>query len=135
MKTHRFRICALFQSAWMRLGGFLLIVLIVAGCATEVGRHTLLKQGYAPKPAGHPIDVFTNGVPARAFERVAIIDAHCESQGWMQPNLEHDGLPVLKKQARAAGCDAIIEIEARKPDNWTMETKTIHFTCVGIAYK
>jgi hypothetical protein len=111
------------------------LLLLVAGCATEVGQHTLLKQGYAPKPANYSIEVFTNGLPSRVYERVAILDAHCESQGWMTPNLEHDALPMLIKQARAAGCDAIIEIEARKSDNWTLETRTLHFSAVGIAYK
>ena len=107
----------------------------LAGCATEVGQFTVLKSGYAPKPANHPIDVYTNSLPNRAYERVAILDVHCESQGFMTPNLEHDGLPVLMKQARQAGCDGIIEIEARKPANWTLETRSIHFSAVGIAYR
>ena len=113
----------------------LLLVLLTPGCANEVGHFTPLKQGYAAKSAIHPIDVFTNGLPTRAFERVAILDVHCESQGWMTPNLEHDALPVLMKQARAAGCDAIIEIKQRKPANWTFETKSLHFSAVGVAYK
>jgi uncharacterized protein YbjQ (UPF0145 family) len=54
----------------------------------------------------------------------------------MTPNLEKDALPMLIKQARAAGCDAIIEIELRKPSgNWTLETKTAHYTAVGIVWK
>ena len=111
------------------------IIAFLVGCATEVGNHTLLKQGYAPKPADFPVEVFTNGVPTRPFERVAILDAHCESQGFMVPNLQNDGLPVLIKQARQSGCDAIIEIEERRPANWTLETRTLHFTAVGIAYR
>lgn len=111
------------------------IVLGVAGCATEVGQHTFLTQSRPPKPENHPIDVFTNGVPTRPFDRVAVLDAHCESQGFMTPNLEHDGLPVLIKHARAAGCDAIIEVQERHGENWTFETKVRHFTAVGVAYK
>lgn len=98
-------------------------------------QYTLLKPRYAPKSADAPIDVYTNGLPSRAYERVAILNVHCESQGWMTPDLEQDGLPVLKAQARKAGCDAIIEIEARKPSDWTLEAETVHFTAVGIAYK
>lgn len=81
--------------------------LLLAGCATEVGNHTFLKQAYPAKAATHSVDVYTNGLPTRAFERVAILDAHCEAQGWMTPNLQNDALPVLLKEARAAGCDGI----------------------------
>jgi hypothetical protein len=112
------------------------IVVVLSGCATEVGHHTFLNQSYPAKPAAHPIDIFTNGLPNREFERVAVLDVQCESQGFMTPNLANDGLPVLIKQARAAGCDAIIEIqEAKTPSNWTLETKVKHFTGVGVVYK
>ena len=117
------------------LFGLAVLMLIIVGCATEVGQHTMLKQGYAPKPANYPIEVFTNGVPTRPFDRVAILDVHCESQGFLVPNLEHDGLPVLIKHARASGCDAIIEIQEHHADNWTLETKVKHYSAVGVAYK
>jgi hypothetical protein len=40
------------------------------------------------------------------------------------------------KQARAAGCDAVIDIkEAPTPANWTFETRVRHFTGIGIIYK
>ncbi len=120
--------------AWLRAAG--LVALLVAGCATEVAHHTFLKQAYPPKPANHPIEVYTNSLPVRLFERVAVLDAHCEAQGWMTPNLEHDAIPALIKEARAAGCDAIIEIEERRPPaNWTLETRVTHFSAVGIVYK
>jgi hypothetical protein len=112
------------------------LVLSIAGCATEVGQHTFLKQSYAPKPPSFQVEIFTNGLPVKPFERVAILDAHCESQGFMTPNLEHDAIPVLIKEARAAGCDAVIEIqEAATSENWTLETKVKHFTGVGVVYK
>lgn len=112
------------------------LALLLAGCATEVGLHTFIKQTHPPKPDTASVEVFTNGVPTRAFEQVAILDAHCESQGFMTPNLKSDGLPMLLKQARLAGCDAIIEVEeAPVPDNWTFETKVKHYTAVGIVYK
>lgn len=116
--------------------GAVAIALLVAGCATEVGQHTFLKQSYPAKPENYPVEIYTNGVPSRPFERVAILDVHCESQGFMTPNLQQDGIPVLIKQARAAGCDAVIEIEeAKTPSNWTLETRTKHFTGMAIIYK
>ena len=110
-------------------------VLFLAGCATEVGQYTLLGKRYAAKPADSTIEVYTNGLPTRPFERVAFLDAHCESQFWDTPGLETDAIPELKRQARAAGCDAIVEIEVRKPSNWTLETRTIHVTATGIVYR
>lgn len=112
-----------------------LAALLLAGCATEVAQHTFLGPPRPAKPATHVVEVYTEGLPTRPFERVAILDAHCESQGFMEPNLRSDGLPKLIEQARKAGCDAIIEIEARKPSNWTLETKTVHFTAIGVAFK
>ena len=111
------------------------VALLLAGCATEVAQHAFLGQPRPAKPASHLVEVYTNGLPTRPFERVAILDVHCESQVFMQPNLVSDGLPKLIDQARKSGCDAIIEIEARKPANWTLETKSIHFTAVGVAFK
>jgi hypothetical protein len=114
----------------------LLLSLFASGCATEVGHHTALGQTYPPKPESYPVAVFTNGLPAKAFKRMAILDAHCESQGFLPPNLEHDALPMLIKQARTAGCDAIIEIQEMKLQaNWTLETRIKHFTAVGIIFE
>lgn len=113
-----------------------LLSLLLAGCATEVGNFTPLKQGYAAKPAKYPIAVFATGFPQRPFERVAILDVHCESQGYLTPNLKNDGIPELIEQARAAGCDAIIEIrEKPAPANWTFETSVKNYTAAGVAYK
>ena len=54
----------------------------------------------------------------------------------MVPNLKNDGLPKLMEQARAAGCDAIIEIREKETSaNWTLETRVKNYTAVGIAYK
>lgn len=126
---------ALVRFSTLLVGGFVLAWLVV-GCATEVGHHTFLKQTYPAKPENARVEVFTNGVPTRAFERVAILDVHCESQGFLTPNLAQDAVPALIKQARAAGCDAIIEIEERKTAaNWTLETRIKDFTAVGIVFK
>jgi hypothetical protein len=112
-----------------------LCALVLGGCATEVGQYTFIKGRHPAKPVDSPIEVFTNGVPSRPFERIAYLDAHCESQFWADPNVQIDAIPELKKQARLSGCDAIIEIESRKPTNWTLETRTIHVTATGISYK
>ena len=112
------------------------LALIVAGCATEVGTFTRIGRVCPPKPESAHIEIYTNGLPEKAFEKIAILDVQCESQGFMTPNLENDGLPVLIKKARQAGCDAIIEIKELKPQaNWTFETKVKQYTATGIVFK
>lgn len=135
-QNHNARAGALAPVPYLLLG-VAAVLLLVAGCATEVGNHTLIGKSYYPaKPKDAPIDVFTNELPSRPFDRVAILDVRCESQGFMTPNLEKDGLPVLKNHARAAGCDAIIEVAERTPQqNWSLETKVKQYTGVGIVYK
>lgn len=118
------------------LGASFATLLVVAGCATEVASFVPLGDPRPPKPADYPIDIFTNGVPSRAYDRVAILDVHCESQGFMTPNLEFDAIPKFMEQARRAGCDAVIEIKERRPNSdWSLETKTKHFSGTGIAYR
>jgi hypothetical protein len=124
------------RQKWMTFAALAAAGILLIGCATEVGNATLLGQARPAKAKNFPVEVFTNGVPARAFERVAILDVRCESQSFMTPNLEHDALPMLIRKAREAGCDAIIEIAERQPQaNWTLETRVKNFTAVGIAYK
>jgi hypothetical protein len=116
--------------------GLVILGLLVVSCATEVGNYTRLGKAYPAKAPDAAIEVFTNGLPSRAFDRVAIIDVRCESQAFMTPNLAHDALPMLLKQARLAGCDAIIEVNERVPQgNWTLETKVKNYSAVGIVYK
>jgi hypothetical protein len=128
-------------SAQHELFSFLAVAIIVAlslaGCGTEprIGAHTFLHEPRQAKPPGSRVDIYTNGLPSRAFERVAILDGHYEQQAFTTPSLKHI-IPVLEDQARAAGCDAIIEIqEAKPPPNWTLETRVKHYTGVGIVYK
>jgi hypothetical protein len=116
-----------------------LFLLLFTGCATPdgVGHHTFLNQPLPAKPKDYPIDVYLQELPTRPFERVATLDAHCESQFFAPPSVEIDAVPELKRQARLAGCDAIIEISETKPakENWTLETRTLHVTATGIVYK
>jgi hypothetical protein len=118
-----------------RLVGAAASIFILAGCASQVSTHTFLHGSRTAKPSGSLVDMYTNGVPNRAFERVAILDVQCESQFFATPNVR-DAFPLFEQQARAAGCDAVIEIqEAKTPENWTLETKVKHYTGVGVAYK
>lgn len=120
---------------WSFVIAFGFILLFVGGCATNVGQHTFIQGTHVAKPSNHPIDVYTNGPPTRPFVRIAYLSAHSESQFWADPSLEHSAIPELQRQARAAGCDAIIEVQARKPGSANMETRAIYVTATGIIYK
>jgi hypothetical protein len=112
-----------------------LTAVILAGCASEVSNHTFLREARTPRPGSASVDIFTNGLPTRQFERVAILDVHCEAQFFADRTIQN-AIPIFVKEARAAGCDAVIEIqEAKAPENWTLETKVRHYTGVGVTYK
>lgn len=112
-----------------------LLALLVIGRASQVGGFTFIQDSRPPKPADFPITVFTNGLPTRPFERVAFLDVHCESQYFVTPSMVSDAIPMLVRQARAAGCDAVIEIQHRQPGSQALETRTLQVTAVGVAYQ
>ena len=58
-----------------------------------------------------------------------------DGEEYYQFSVELDAIPILKKQAREAGCDGIIEIEAGKPTSVGIETRTLHVSATGIVYK
>jgi hypothetical protein len=72
----------------------------------------------------YPIAVI-QAAPARQFEVGAFLDGRCESRHWATPSVEKDAIPELEPRARAAACDAIINIEMR----------SIHATAPGIVHQ
>jgi uncharacterized protein YbjQ (UPF0145 family) len=75
--------------------------------------------------------VFESGLPTQPFERIARLDAHFEKAGFM-PTARKTGLDELKKQARAAGADGIVEIQ--ELHSHVGETQILHMTAFGIRY-
>ena len=63
--------------------------------------------------------------------KTARLDVHLEKTGFMTSNLD-SALPELKKQAREAGSDAIIEITEKHSQ--LLETMVYHVTAYGIRY-
>ena len=106
-------------------------VLGLGACASSLGRHDFLAESYVGRPADAPVDVFVTGAPGRPFKRVARLDVHLEKTGWIPSSLQ-EALPELKKQARQAGCDAIVEIDERRSQ--VLETKVYHVTAIGVRY-
>ena len=109
-----------------------LIVLCVVACATTQSKFRPLGgSSYPAKPATFAVEVFESGLPPRPFERIARLDAHFEKTGFM-PTARQTGLEELKKQARAAGADGVIEIQ--ELHSQVGETRILHMTGIGVRY-
>jgi hypothetical protein len=116
------------------LAGFAIAVCffgLAAGCATTQSRYEFLADHYEARAADAPVEVFRSGLPQVPFKRIARLDVHLERSGFMKPTFE-EALPELKKQARQAGADAIIEIEERPSQ--ILETMVLHVTATGARY-
>jgi hypothetical protein len=104
---------------------------LAAGCATTQSRYEFLAERYPPRAADATVEVFRSGLPQVPFKRIARLDVHLEKTGFMTSRFE-DALPELKKQARQAGADAVIEIEERHSQ--VLETMVFHVTATGARY-
>jgi hypothetical protein len=104
---------------------------LAAGCATTQSRHEFLAEHYPPRAVDGSVDVFRSGLPPVPFKRIARLDVHLEKSGFATSTFEQ-ALPELKKQARQAGADAIIEIDERHSQ--ILETMVYHVTATGVRY-
>jgi hypothetical protein len=114
--------------AYVALGAMLCFV---SGCATTQSRMSFLGEHYPPRAADAAVEVFRDGVPNKPFDRIARLDVHLEKTGFVKSGLE-DALPELKKQARQAGADAVIEIQEIRSQ--ILETMVYHVTATGVRY-
>jgi hypothetical protein len=107
------------------------VLAALAGCVSTIGRYDFLGQSYPERPIDAPIETFATGEPSRPYIRVARLDAHLEKTGFVRSSLA-EALPELKRQARRAGCDAIVEISERRSE--ILETRVYHVTAIGVRY-
>jgi hypothetical protein len=107
------------------------VLAALAGCVSTIGRYDFLDQSYPERPIDAPIEAFVTGEPSRPYIRVARLDAHLEKTGFVTSSLA-EALPELKRQARRAGCDAIVEISERRSE--ILETRVYHVTAIGVRY-
>jgi hypothetical protein len=107
------------------------IVAFLGACSAQ-SRYTRLGDAYPARPADAPIEVFQTGEPSRPFVRIARLDAHFEKTHWMGSDLD-DAMVELKKQARVAGADAIIDIKERT--SRIAETRIYHVTATAIRFE
>jgi hypothetical protein len=114
-----------------RLAAAVVMALSVVGCATTESGFRPLGQAYPPKPADFAVEIFESNAPTRPFERIARLDTHFEKTHLMT-TARDAGVAELRKQARAAGADAIIEV--REMRSRVGETFILHMTGIGIRY-
>ena len=107
------------------------LLCFVSGCATTQSRISFLGEHYPPRAADAAVEVFRDGLPDKPFNRIARLDVHLEKTGFVRSGFE-DALPELKKQARQAGADAVIEIQEIRSQ--ILETMVYHVTATGARY-
>jgi hypothetical protein len=107
------------------------VLVTATGCASTIGRYEFLDQSYPARPTDATVEAFVTGDPPRPYVRVARLDAHLEKTGFIKSSLD-EALPELERQARRAGCDAIVEISERRSE--ILETRVYHVTAVGVRY-
>ena len=108
-----------------------LTALVTISCATTQSRYSMFTDPYPPKSVEFDVQIFRNEIPQRPFMRIARLDVHLEKSHFMGSTFD-DSLPELKKQARLAGADGIIEI--REINSRVGETRIYHVTATGIRY-
>jgi hypothetical protein len=110
-----------------------LAALCVVACATSQGGFRPLGTAtYPAKPADAAIEVFEAEPPSRAFDRIARLDAHYEKTHLI-PTGRETAIAELKKQARAAGADAVVDVVEKR--SRVGETLILHVTATAIRYR
>lgn len=109
----------------------LALTLCVVACATTQSKFRPLGAAFPPKPASFEVQVFDGSLPQRKFERIARLDAHFEKTFFASTGRD-TAIEELKKQARAAGADAIIEVDERRTR--VNETLILHVSATAIAF-
>jgi hypothetical protein len=107
------------------------LLCLLSGCATTQSRISFLGEHYPPRATDAAVEVFRDGVPDKPFNSIARLDVHLERTGFVTSRFE-DALPELKKQARQAGADAVIEIQEMRSQ--ILETMVYHVTATGVRY-
>ncbi|HEY5809143.1 MAG TPA: hypothetical protein VIT67_14310 [Povalibacter sp.] len=118
-------------------GGFRLALVValvscLVACSTTQSRFAPLGgKSFPPRDESFQITVFDQP-PSRSYDRVARLDVHFEKSAWQESNLQ-EALPELKKQARLAGADAIVDIKEQRSQ--VAETKMYHVTATAIRFQ
>jgi hypothetical protein len=120
-------------SRWpTRLGSGVVIALALLACASNASRFSPMPgKSFPPKDESFEVAVFDSALPPRAFERIARIDVQMAMPASENASLK-DAIPELKRQARLAGADAIIDIRLQRSK--AREMMVFQVSATGIRY-
>lgn len=96
----------------MRYLPLFFVFVLCAGCGTRSTK--LTDQVYQPQPKTHPIDLYYNKQPQRAYEEIAVL----EKEAFWAFTGSGSVLDSLKDKARKLGGDAIILSGVRESNFW-----------------
>ena len=123
--THRF----------VTSGSKLLITLAtmaLAACTGTAAKFSAMPgKSYPPKDESFEVAVFESVLPSQTFERIARIDVQMEMTSSAETSLQ-DAIPELKRQARRAGADAIIDIRLKRSK--VGDVTVFQVSAMGIRY-
>jgi hypothetical protein len=108
----------------------LALLCLVSACTTQ-SKFRSLGPSYPPKAADAVVEVFEDQAPTRSHARIARLDAHFEKTTFVSTSRQR-GIEELKKQARLAGADGIVDI--REQRSHVGETQILHMTATAIRY-
>jgi hypothetical protein len=107
-------------------------LMLVAGCVSNSARFSpMAGKVYPPKEESFEVAVFESVLPNQSFERIARIDVQMEVSASQEASLSA-AIPELKRQARLAGADAIIDIRLQRSK--TGESTLFRVSAMGIRY-
>jgi hypothetical protein len=108
------------------------VVLTLAACASNSARFSPMPgKSLPPKDDSFEVAVFESVLPDRAFERVARLDVRMKMSASQAASLQ-DAIPELKRQARRAGADAIIDIRLQRSQDG--DVMVFEVSAMGIRY-
>jgi hypothetical protein len=105
---------------------------LLAGCSSNLARFApLAGKSFPPKDEIFEVAVFDSILPSREFERIARIEVAMEVPSTAATSLQ-DAIPELKRQARLAGADAIVDIRLAR--STVGEVTLFQVNATGIRY-
>jgi hypothetical protein len=109
-----------------------LAVMTLTACVGNSARFSPMPgKAFPPKDESFEVAVFDSALPSRSFERIARIDVQMEMAASQEVSLQA-AIPELKRQARLAGADAIIDIRLQRSK--TGEVTVFQVSAMGIRY-
>ena len=108
-------------------------VLLMAACSSEPPARFSPwgSKSFPAKAETFEVAVFESVLPEQAFERIARIEVAMQMPSSAEPSLQ-DALAELKRQARLAGADAIVDIRLARSTTGAVMRFQVNAT--GIRY-